>query len=142
VTTGLAKLGTPFNFHADWYGHLTNQMSHVGLGMFATWMACVMAFSASGELPYRYQVWIGLAFIYALKEVLWDGWYGFDTIEDFMFVVVYGSGGTLLAFKEIDPQSSDVVFNIYSALPVLSICVLQLALGVYVRMRQANGTPS
>lgn len=125
-------------FDRDWYGYLTNQISHVGLGIFGTWIVCLIAFVISGDLPYRWQVFVGIAAVYAAKELVLDRWQGLDTIEDFLFVVVYGAGGTLVSFRQMNALSSDVVFNMFSALPFLGACAIHLLAGAFVRWKAAR----
>lgn len=134
----LRGLGSASSFSKDWYGYLTNQFSHVGVGIFAAWLVCLAAFLISGDLPYRWQVFVGIAVVYGVKELIVDTWKGRDTIEDFLFVVVYGAGGTLNSFRQIDAFSSNVVFNIFDALPFLAVCITHLFLGVALRWRAAS----
>lgn len=138
VSDVILSLGRGDGFPRDWYGYLTNQVSHVGLGIFAAWAACLVAFVISSDLPYRWQVFAGISAVYAAKELIIDRWQGADTVEDFLFVVVYGAGGTLASFRQIDDFSSDVAFNIYSTVPFLVACGLHLAGGSFIRWKAAH----
>lgn len=105
--------------------------------MFISWIFCVFAFLISGDFPFRSQVFLSIAATYAAKELVVDRWQGIDTIEDFLFVVVYGSGGTLISFRQMDALSSDVVFNVFQALPVLCLCCAHLLFGSFSRWKAA-----
>ena len=52
----ILSFGRGDRFARDWYGYLTNQFSHVGLGIFATWIVCLVAFFISSDMPYKWQV--------------------------------------------------------------------------------------
>ena len=130
-----SAFSTPSRFDRDWYGYVTNQISHVGAGMFIAWILCVAAFLISGDLPFRSQVFLSIAVIYTAKEIIVDRWQGFDTIEDILFVVMYGAGGTLISFRQMDALSSDVVFNVFQALPVLCVCCAHLLAGAFSRWK-------
>lgn len=134
----LSALFTASRFDRDWYGYLTNQASHTMLGLFAVWLACTVSFWISEDLPYRTQLFVGLAAIYATKEVVVDRWQGFDTVEDFTFVIIYGVGGTLSAFKQMNNFSADVVFNMHASLPFMVAFVAHLTLGSVYRWRKAR----
>lgn len=131
-----SELTKPSNFKDDWYGYLTNQFSHIGVGVFLTWITCLAAFAVAGDLPLRVHVFSFIAISYIIKELVFDKWHGTDTIEDIMFVVVYGAGGTLYSFKQIDDFSSDVVFNIYLALPSFVCAMLHLMYGTVIRIKK------
>lgn len=132
------SVGTAQRFPRDWYAYATNQISHVGIGILWVWIVCLVSFAVVGDLPYRSEIFVGVALIYLAKELVIDRWSGFDTVEDFLFLVVYGAGGTLVSFRQIDALSSDVVFNIHSALPFLFTCGLHLLAGSYFRWKAAR----
>ena len=133
IWNGLTK---PSDFSDDWYGYLTNQFSHIGVGIFLAWLTCLAAFIISGDMPYRIHVFIFLGISYFFKELIFDKWQGKDTIEDVLFVVFYGAGGTLASFKQMDQFSSDVVFNIYSALPIFIFSMAHLTYGTVSRIKK------
>jgi len=128
-------LTTPSDYENDWYGYASNQTSHAALGLFFTWLVCFLSCWVSDDLPDREKVFIGIAFVYAAKEIFFDKWQGLDTVEDFTFFVVYGAGGTLYSFKQIEPFSSDVVFSILNVAPFLAMFSLHLFAGVFVRVK-------
>lgn len=134
----LQGLIAPSDFRRDWYGYLTNQISHVGVGVLAAWLTCVMAYLIAGEYPYREHVFVLILLAYTLKEALFDKWSGFDTIEDIVFVTLYGVGGTLRSFSEIQAGSSVVSFDVFSALPVLLLCIVHLTVGTISRIGGAK----
>lgn len=133
----LSTFSTPSKFDQDWYGYATNQISHVGLGMFFVWFFCVFAFVISGDMPSRWQVFLSIAVMYGAKELAADRWQGADTIEDFLFLVVYGAGGALISFKQMDALSPNVVFSVFQILPFLLVCCVHLLIGLFIRWKAA-----
>ena len=131
------ELATQSNFKGDWYGWLTNQVSHASLGVFLTWIACVICYIFIGDLPYKFNVFTALAFAYIVWELVIQEWAGWDSVEDFLFVIVYGVGGTLLAFSQI--VGPTVIFNVFGAMPIFSIFVVHLILGVCYRAWRQYG---
>lgn len=138
VKTVISEFATPEKFGDDWKGFIHNQFGHTGIGIFAVWIACLISFTIMGDLPSRFDIFLGIAFLYSTKELVADKWNGFDTVEDFLFVVVYGAGGTLAAFKQMEQNSADVVFNIHSAVPFLTACFIHLFAGAFYRWNNAR----
>lgn len=136
LTSILKALTTPSNYSRDWYGYATNQMAHTSLGVFFVAVICYGAFKVDGEIPYKIQVFFVIGFVYAAKEIFLDKWNGFDTIEDFMFVVVYGTGGTLYSFTEKQAGISMVVFDLEKSAPFFATCCVHLLVGVLYRLRK------
>lgn len=86
-----------------------------------------------GTFPYRLQVfWLILA-LYSLKEIGLDKWNGFDTVEDVMFFVIYGAGGTLLSFKEVSDGQSLVALDAAAVVPIFAIFAVHLLTGIFQR---------
>lgn len=136
----MLDLFTPDDFKYDWYGYLTNQISHVGLGMFFVWLVCALSFLAIGELPFKIAVFFAMSLLYFSFEMIVQGWRGLDTLEDMAFVVMYGSGGTLLAFSELNIGSTLLVFNMYAPLIIIGLFFCHLAIGCFVRWRRVGIT--
>ena len=129
---------TPDGFRGDWYGYVTNQVSHWALGSLAALAICSGWYGLSGELPYRWQIAVIVAVIYVGKELLLDGWQGLDTVEDFVFTVVYGSGGAAMVFYEVDGlPAGEVAFSIALAAPLSAAPLAHLALGCFARLRRS-----
>ena len=124
---------TPDDFKDDWYGYLTNQISHVGLGLFLVWFVCAVSFLALGELPYKLALFFSISVLYFLYEMTFQGWRRFDTIEDTMFVAGYGAGGTVLAFSEFLVGTSLVAFDVYAPAYVILTMAIHLLVGCSVR---------
>lgn len=131
----MLNLFEPDDFRRDWYGFLTNQMSHTLLGIFIVWIMTVIGYLILGELPYRNMLFALTLVGYILYEIVFQGWRGWDTIEDTLFVAVYGAGGTLIAFTEYQYGSASVIFDIYAALPMLTLVSIHLVLGVLYRIK-------
>lgn len=123
----------PDDFSGDWYGYLTNQISHVSLGVFFTWFSTLISVLMSGEFPYKWQVFFALLSIYLIYEITYQGWNGLDTIEDLTFFGVYGVGGTLLAFSEFDADLSLAMLDVQSPKLMFAILGVHLFLGSVYR---------
>ena len=132
------ELSTPQRFEDDWYAWATNQIGHVGLGMFGVWIMCMLFFVVLGEFPYRATVFLFFSAVYVYFELRKQRWSGWDTIEDVLFVCVYGAGGTLYSFTEFEVHSSQVVLDVFAPLPFLLASVLHLCAGITYRLRRAR----
>lgn len=94
----------PDAFKSDPYGYLTNQIGHIGLGVLLVFLISRGCFELVGEYPIRLHVWlITGAFYLFVVELAVQGWRGWDTVEDTIFVAFYGAGAPLYAFKEVTP---------------------------------------
>jgi hypothetical protein len=85
------QIMTPDNFRTDAYGWLTNQISHMMLGLFAVILYCSLGAHIAGAFPDKWVIWTSVAVSYALIEIIQRGPF-WDSVEDFIFVAVYGSG--------------------------------------------------
>ena len=128
---------TSSDFRYDWYGFLTNQFSHISMGIYFVWAAAVLSFFAVGSMPFKLPLFFFISGAYFLYEVTFQGWRRWDTIEDTLFIT-YGQGGTLLAFTEIVVGSPVIGFSILKALPILTISTLHLLIGSYIRYRRKD----
>lgn len=129
---------TPDNFAKDWYGYLTNQLGHTLLGMILAWLFCISVFIVSGELPFRIVAFAVIAVGYFVYEMTVQKWTGVDTIEDTIFVTIYGSGGALMAGKEVVLGSPMVMFDPFALLPIVVIMTLHLCIGCLIRYRNGE----
>lgn len=125
----------PDDFEGDWYGWLTNQVSHTGLGIFAVFFLSLACFLFAGEMPYKVAVYAVILFGYLLFEMVGQGWRGWDSLEDTAFVVAYGAGGVLSSFSEVSPGSPLVSFSVIGAAPFFFIAATHLAAGVIYRRK-------
>lgn len=127
---------TQDSFRTDWYGYLTNQVSHVALGTIFTWAATVFCLATIGEFPYKAHLFMALAGMYLLYELLYQGWHKWDTIEDWVFFSLYGVGGTVLTFHEFDVGSSLATFDINAPRFIFPIIGVHLLIGCLIRWRR------
>lgn len=134
----LKTLTTPSGYDGDWYAYATNQIAHTSIGVFFVALISYGAFMVDGEIPYKMHVFFVIAFIYASKEIFLDKWNGFDTVEDFMFVVIYGTGGTLYSFTEKQAGISEIVFDLEKSAPFFAVCCTHLVIGVLYRAKRAS----
>lgn len=132
----------PDDFKGRPYGFTTNQISHATLVGFLLIVhgSCLLWYAATGELPYKVVVAVFGAVSYATYEVVWQGWRGWDTVEDWWFVVVYGVFMPLLAFDEVTPGKPEVTLDLIASAPLLIVFYCHLALGALYRwVQQRNG---
>lgn len=126
----------PEDFSGDWYGYLTNQVSHIGLGVVLAFTLCIAVFIILGEFPFRSTIFLLIVISYIIYELRHQKWKGWDTIEDSIFVSVYGAGGSLYSFHEVTPGESLVVLDIMDPVPFLIAAIVHLSIGVFIRHRK------
>ena len=132
----IKELTTPSSFDRDWYGYLTNQAAHALSGCVVVGLICAITFLLKGDMPYKVNVFWGVAVSYAAKELIWDRWNGLDTVEDFLFVVAYGAGGTLITFSQVSNYTAQIQFEIFEFLFVLFLFFSHLLIGIFIRKRE------
>ena len=126
-----SNLFSPDNFKGDWYGWLTNQVSHTFLGIFLVFFASMAGFSALGEFPVKLNMLIAIGAVYILfVELYLQGWRGFDTIEDSMFVVGYGAAGPLAASFELLPGKAAIIMDLDPLVPFFYVFIAHIIAGV------------
>lgn len=131
------KIITPESFEKDWYGFLVNQISHIAFGVTLVFFACAIYWVGLGEFPVRWELWIGLAVLYIGIIELWvQGWHGLDTVNDSIFVLVYGAGATLYTFEEVGEGL--FVGDITKPVPFFFAAGIHLIAGVLVRVYRAE----
>lgn len=96
------SLFKPDNFARDWYGELTNQMSHALLGVFFASALCLSYDWAMGEMPYRAVILPILILPYLLFEIVAHGWKAGDSWFDSLMYSC-GALAPLVTFDEIEP---------------------------------------
>lgn len=135
---------TPNSFPNDWYGWLTNQVSHVFLGIFAVFVFSMVGFAIFGEFPVKTHMLAVIGFLYIAIVELWlQGWRGLDTIEDSVFVIGYGASGALGASAEIMPGRSAIIMELGPLLPFFYIFTAHVIAGVLWRIsKQGEHPPS
>lgn len=119
----------PDDFARDWYGFLSNQSSHVMLGVFWAWVSAGVFYAVVGEYPLKAEAWAILTGLYVLYELFWQGRNGWDTVEDTLFVCVYGAGGAYAAFSEVTPGDPRLFLDIDAPIPFAVVAGVHLATG-------------
>jgi hypothetical protein len=127
----------PDAFLDDWYGWLSNQSGHILLGVVMAASVCLIAYFTLGELPFRVDVFAVCLLGYVAFELSTQGWQGYDTIEDTVFVVAYGCGAPLAAFHEVSAGSPNVVLDLRALIPFFVASAVHLACGVAFRYYRA-----
>lgn len=92
-------LNTPDDYRADWYGELTNQLSHTFLGVMVALVWCVSAWAITGAMPIRSWVILGIGIGYLGVEILVQRWRAGDSWFD-SAMVMSGAAGVLLPLQE------------------------------------------
>lgn len=85
-------LQEPDSFSRDPYGYFTNQSGHtwdVGF-LILVYGSCAFTYLTFGTFPDKEIIIIMSGILYLLFEVFVQGWKGWDTVEDWWFVNVYG----------------------------------------------------
>lgn len=128
------SLLTPDNFKDNWYGWVTNQWAHTLLGMilFGVIMLVTLFF---GEFANRSFVWGGIAIGYIFWELVTNRtgkWW--DSVEDFIFVCVYGSGWIAFAFHEVTVGQPFFYGTALAVVPIVSLFAFHTTLGVFLRI--------
>lgn len=130
----------PDNFSGNPYGYVTNQAAHFKVGfVLLAWGAAYLWFHLTGALPDK--LWHGAlaAIAYALYE-LWDqGFNGFDTVEDWWFVVGYGVFAPLTIFTEFPKGSGQLVTHIGTPAIWFAVICVHLSAGAAIRFTRAYG---
>lgn len=122
------------DFKTEWYGWLTNQVSHMAAGIFTALVVSTGWYAIEGEFPLKVLAVPLIASVYVLGEVL-RGWSWRDSIEDTIFFAAYGSGGAFLVFSEVKPGSPDLLVSVLNVMPILGIVAAHLGGGIYWRTR-------
>ena len=134
----IMRLIEPEAFLDDWYGWLTNQAGHILLGVFMAFVLCLVAYFAAGELPGRVDVFAACLFGYVAFELFTQGWQGYDTLEDTVFVVGYGCGAPLAVFHEVSVGSPNVSGDLRTLPAFFAVSAVHLAFGVLFRYYRAD----
>jgi hypothetical protein len=125
----------PDGFQGDPYGHTTNQTSHAFLvgGILLAYLPVLVWWMAFGEFPEKWLIigWASVA--YAAFELLAQGWRGWDTVEDWIFVVIHGTTGFVVTLNEVEPGSTAFTGDLIVAGPFLILFLLHLAAGAWFR---------
>jgi hypothetical protein len=120
------------DFADDWYGWLTNQISHIGLGLVFAVFSCWLWMMIAGEFPVKWVAWPICVAVYLALEAV-RGWSGWDSAEDTAFTTVYGTGGAFLLFTEVSPGDPFMMVDFTNLPWVLAVPTVHLALGAYFR---------
>ena len=126
----------PSRFYGDPEGWVANQTGHMRAGLAWVFWACFGYFIIFEEFPVRWHIFIAIGITYLGFELIKQGWKGWDTIEDWWFVVLYGAGAPLAVFREFELGSGMFYGQIWEIVPFAIVSVLHLTLGIGVRWLQ------
>ena len=126
-------LATPSDFKKDWYGWLTNQCAHFLFGVALTAVISFAFFFYLGAFAHK-GVLFGLVAVIVLATQYRSFWLKFwDTVEDIIFMLVYGAGSAVLLFNETAPGSPKMLTSIEAIGPLSMIVSAHLAAGSVFR---------
>jgi len=123
------------DFPGDWYGWTTNQISHFWLGVFFACIGTVVCVLVIGEFPEKLHLLALIGVSYLLFELIFQGWKGWDTIEDWLFVCAYGAGNAILTFTEKTPGDFVADADLRTAAIGFAMAGGHLAVGIAKRLR-------
>ena len=123
----------PDSFPGDWYGWVTNQISHIFVGIALVFFASLICFYSFGEMPNKLTIYGAIFAGYVAFEVLVQGWRGVDTVEDTTFVVGYGAAGVLAGFTEVEVGSPYLELNLLGLAPFFAVAIVHLIAGAMHR---------
>lgn len=118
------------DFKTDWYAYLTNQISHMMLGIFLVCLYMTLGYLINGVLPSRLWCFFAILAGYVTFEIFQRGKIN-DIIEDTMYVVFYGAGMVLCNFKSIAYDKAEI--NLHSLIPITTLAITHLTIGCYKR---------
>lgn len=131
----IIELKKPDDFSKNWYAWATNQIGHFVIGLMLAAIFTAIGYWLFGEIPYKLPLWLSIAITYALWESM-QGWNGRDTIEDWLFVALYGAGGAIYVFTEKTLGDSMVTADLFRMLIPLGAVIGHIAAGVYCRIKR------
>lgn len=125
----------PDNFRNDPYGYVTNQIGHAfAVGFLRLTYGVVLAcWYFAGEFPPKWSIILGAGVAYMAYELIDQGWNGWDTIEDWVFVVVHGVAAPVMIFSEIKPGSTKFEGDLLVALPFIVLFMAHIGYGAWRR---------
>lgn len=130
---------TPDDYKREPELFLANGAGHIGLGVWLAMAVCGLWLLMAGEFPRREGIWVVIAVGYMAWEMVRQGWRGKDTISDWVFVALYGSGGALYCFKEVVRGSDVVTASLFDILIVSIAPITHLIIGAVIRaLRRAR----
>ena len=115
---------------------LANQAGHLALGVWVAIVLCGVWAFVFGEFPRREGIWVILAVGYMWYELATQSWRRWDTIEDWFFVAVYGAGGALYCFHEVQIGSDRITASLYDILFASIPPVVHLLVGAALRAKK------
>lgn len=118
----------------EWLAWVDKRISDVGKGIGYVWLVCLLSFQIGGEFPDKYHAFASMAAMHFCYTMMFEKFSVGKHIENFLFVVVYGAGGTLAAFNEFIVGSDRALFNVMGPAPIFFACVGHFIAGVILRI--------
>ena len=132
------ELTTPSDFARDWYGWATNQMGHFVLGAVFACAGTILWYWLAGEFPRREWLFVFIGAGYLAFELCFQKWQGWDTVEDWLFVVAYGAGAAISSVTEREAGSLTADIDVRGVAWAMALAAGHLAVGVGLRLRRAK----
>jgi hypothetical protein len=114
------------------YAWLTNQTSHIMLGLAMAFVLSLFWFVVAGEMPWKSIAWPFCVVVYLAFEFV-RGWNERDSVEDTVFTAGYGSGGAFFLFSETQIGDPVLSFDMAGAAVLASVAFAHLVWGVIAR---------
>lgn len=129
----------PDNYKNNWYGWITNQCGHMVLGQIMFVAAMGLAWFSMSEFPSRNAAWVTITVIYAIFEFVIQRGYKWDSLEDAIFVCLYGAGIPAMTLYEIEPGSTMFRGDFMLIIPVVALFCFHATVGVLIRVYGRRG---
>ena len=75
---------------------------------------------------------------YLAFELCFQKWQGWDTVEDWLFVVAYGAGAAISSVTEREAGSLNADIDLRGVAWVVALATGHMAVGVGIRLRRAK----
>ena len=137
--TFFKELTTSSNYTTDPYGYGKNQLAHLSIGFIMATVVSALSVLFAGEFLYKGDLFAIMCVIFVLwefvqrslsvvKVTIWD------SVEDWVFMALYGSGTAIFLFSESEVGSPWVTSNIYYSLPFVGVVATHLFVGILARI--------
>ena len=126
-------LATPSDFAGDWYGWASNQTAHIAVGIILTAAVSLVSYSILGTFAQKSNLFAIVGAIIIATQARSLPVRFWDTIEDTVFMLLYGAGSAILLFNEVAPGSPEMRVSIEAIGPVCLIIAAHLMAGSVFR---------
>lgn len=127
------------DFKGDWYGYACNQLSHVLLGFLFAGFVSMWTWFYRGEYLDKNALFAVCSISYLSFEFYTQRFKDLkDTLEDYVFFAIYGSGSAVYLFSEVEAGSPVLQTDLRFAGPIAVVVLTHIGLGVSKRMSKPH----